>query len=363
MDTIRYGWRFTAVGAAAAAVMALLGPPAGAAPQANQGREPGDSRVFAVVPAPGNPEAVAVNGNTVVTGTTISGLELATRTASVPSHLYAFDRGSGGLKYAIPVEGEDLSEVHGLAGLAFDGTGRLYAADVQQGVLRFALGTGARRQELYATIPDMPTCLAAVPGRPCSPTLVDRQPLPNEIVFDDAGNLYVTDSWQATIWRIPPGGGEALVWFTDGRLDGLFGANGITISPDRTWVYLAQTYTETLGGALYRLPLVTQPGADDLELLRTWPQAGPDGMAFGRSGRLYLVLGGSEEVAVLDPDGKQVATYRSEHLHNPASPAFDGLGSLLVANHAFFDLDPAHSSLVDLYVADRGAPLSRPLLP
>lgn len=365
MGRIWDGWRLMAVGAIAG-LMALLGAPAGATPHANQGREVGDSRMFAVVPAPGNPEAVAVNGNTVFTGTTINGFELATGTASMPSQLYAFDRGSGELKYAITVAGEDVSKLHGLAGLAFDDSDRLYAADVQQGVLRFALGKGARdSQEVYATIPDLPTCRAAGPGEDCSPTLDDRQSLPNEMVFDDEGNLYVTDSWQATIWRISPGEGtrEAEVWFQDERLDGLFGANGIAISPDRKWVYVAQTYTQTLGGALYRLPLADEPDPRDLERLRTWSQADPDGMVFGSSGRLYVVLGGSEQVAVLEPEGTHVATYGSEHFHNPASPAFNELGSLVVANHAFFDPDPTHSSLVDLYVADRGAPLARPAVP
>ena len=46
----------------------------------------------------------------------------------------------------------------------------------------------------------------STPGR--SPRPAGRaSSLLNELVFDDAGNLYVTDSFQATIYRVPPGGG------------------------------------------------------------------------------------------------------------------------------------------------------------
>jgi hypothetical protein len=48
---------------------------------------------------------------------------------------------------------------------------------------------------------------AAACQRPCSPTVLDLPPLPNDIAFAP------TDSMQATIWRIPKGGGTPKIWF------------------------------------------------------------------------------------------------------------------------------------------------------
>ena len=65
---------------------------------------------------------------------------------------------------------------------------------------------------------------------PCSPTPFDAPPLPNDIVFAANGTAYVTDSTQATIWWVPPGGGAPQIWFQDPRLASpSFGPNGIRI--------------------------------------------------------------------------------------------------------------------------------------
>lgn len=47
---------------------------------------------------------------------------------------------------------------------------------------------------------------------------------------------------------------------------------------------------------------------------------------------------------------------------SPAGLAFDGTGSLLVANHAVFSANPAHFAVLDVYVGDRGAPLFLPVI-
>lgn len=330
----------------------------------------GDARIFAPVPSPGNPEGLVLNGKTVFTGTTTDAFELATRVKQ-PSKLFAFARDSGELRYSIGIKGEDVSpasaRIHGIAGLAFDADDRLYASDVQQGILRFELGRDERRQELYATLPDLPPCAVTVAGSACSPTLDDRPPLGNDIVFDRSGHLYVSDSWQATVFRVPRGGGEAEVWFQDSRLDGAFGANGIRLSPDGTELLLAVTEDKQGVGRVYRLPLAERPTAADLREVASWPLGGADGIAFGASGKLYVVLGSSNEISILRPEGggfREEARLSSGLLHNPASPAFnDASRSLLVTNHAFSDPDPSHSTIVDLFVNDQGAPLVRPSIP
>ena len=333
-------------------------------------RRVGDSRVFAPVPEPGHTEGIAIDGDTVFSGTTGDAVAFSTG-VKTPSVLLAFDRMSGELQYTMAVDGERLgtdAPLNGIAGLAFDAEGRLYAVDIQGRILRFQLDRGKPKQEVYATIPDLPSCVDQPEAAGCSPTLDDRTPCPNDIVFDASGNLYVTDSWQATIFRVPPGGGEAQVWFQSPRIDGFFGANGIRVSPDGASVYFAVTRDRDEKSWIFRLPLVDAPDESDLEEVVSWPPrvravppAGADGIAFGVSGLLYVVLGGDEEIAAIDVTTGAEQRTASPLLHNPASPVFDDqTRRLLVTNHAFFDADPSYWPIVDIFLDDREAPLARP---
>lgn len=100
---------------------------------------------------------------------------------------------------------------------AFGADGKLYVIEPFIGVIRMSLNPN-NDQSVYAAF------------TPAGPSLL------NDLAFDDAGNLYVTDSFAATIYRIPPGGGAPVVWFTDPRLAGdplvPFGVNGIRINDD-----------------------------------------------------------------------------------------------------------------------------------
>jgi sugar lactone lactonase YvrE len=336
-------------------------------------RRAGDTRVFATVPEPGHAEGIVVDGDTVFVGTTGDAVAFSTgaKTASV---IFAFDRATGELRERLPIEGERLDRdapLNGISGLAFDAVGRLYAADIQGRILRFDLGRRERRQEVYATIPHLPPCERAPTGSACSPTRDDRTPLPNVIAFDTSGTLYITDSWQATIFRVPAGGGQAQVWFQSERIDGFFGANGIRVSPDGTAMYVAVTRDRTETSWILRLPLVAAPSPQDLVAVATWAPrarelapAGADGIAFGSSGRLYVILGGDEEVAAIDVKTGSAQRFASPLLHNPASVAFDNAnGRLLVTNHAFFATDPSLWTIVDMSIEDRALPLVRPNVP
>ena len=323
--------------------------------------------MFATAPEPGHLEGIVVSGDIVFSGTTGAAAAFATGAKS-QSSLFAFDRATGALRSRLSIEGERLepaAPLNGISGLAVDAAGRLYAADIQGRILRFDLAGDGARQDVYAVIPD----LQSPADRPS--TLDARTPLPNGIVFDTAGNLYVTDSWQAAIFRVPPGGGPAQVWFRSERLAGLFGANGIRVGPDGSSMYVAVTRDHVETSWIFRLPLDDRPRAEDLDVVTSWPPrerllppAGPDGIAFGASGLLYVVLAGDEEIAAIDLTTGAERRFASPLLHNPASLAFDDENRrLLVTNHAFFDDDPSHWTVVDLYVDDREAPLARPVVP
>jgi sugar lactone lactonase YvrE len=304
----------------------------------------GDTRVLAPVPTPpGFPESVTVHGNKVFVSTQA---HFGTAGAG-PSAVYAYDLRTGARVRDYVIQGEDLSQEHGLSQEAFDDDGRLYVTSTQLGVIRIDPISGA--QEIYAT---------AFPsfGPPS---------LPNSLAFDAAGNLYVTDSLQALIWRITPGAAPRTpqVWFSDSRLAVPFGPNGIRLSPDRSKVYFAVT---GLGapGAIYTLPLVDHPAPGDLQTFHVYPVEAPDEIVFGVSGKLYVSLAGTSQIAVLGPDGVEQTRISSPLFDAPAGLAFDPRTSaLLVANHAAFSGDPSHMAVLNTYVGDQASPLEHPMLP
>ena len=351
------------VGVIAASLISLA-PIAGAVAPA---RPYGDVQVLGTFPTPpGFPEGIAVKGNKAY----VAGPARFGTTGTGASAVVAFDTLGGGIVRVYPTQGENLLAEHANSCVAFDGQGRLYVLNTQLGLYR--LDTGSGLQESYSTpFPDLPACSASAP--PCSPTVADAPALPNDIAFDEAGNAYVTDSMQATIWRVPAGGGTPQIWFQDARFDSPFvGANGIRLSPDRTRVFLSVT-TDLMGGAyIYTLPLAAAPQAGDLEVFRQFgPGDLPDGIAFGKSGNLYVTIATpfASGIVVLDPAGAEVSRLTNPAgspifpYDSPANAAFDGHGSLLVTNHAFATMIPTQFTVLDVYVGDTASPLAKPMLP
>ena len=102
-------------------------------------------------------------------------------------------------------------------------------------------------------------------------------------------------------------------------------------------------------------------------------RACPDGIAFGKSGDLYVALAGTITISVLRPDGTEQTKY-SGPAQNPANPGNDPLPwanpaniafnkktkSLLITNHASLTGLPDPSFLFavfDVFVNDKPAKL------
>jgi sugar lactone lactonase YvrE len=349
--------------AAAAAASSLVTPVSAD----SNARPYGDAKVLSTFPAePGFPEGIAVQGNKVY----VSGPARFGTAGTGPSTVVAFNRNTGAVEATYTTQGEALAYEHANSCIAFDGQGRLYVLNTQLGLYRVDIGSG--QQESYSTpFPDLPACTGD--NAPCSPTAFDAPALPNDIAFDEAGNAYVTDSLQATIWRVAPGGGTPQIWFQDWRFASTFvGTNGIRLSPDRSKVFVSVTADMSGGSYIYTLPLVAQPAASDLKTFRQFgPTDLPDGIAFGKSGNLYVAIAtpGLSGIVILGPDGSEVgrlanaAPGLNSPYDSPANIAFNGHGSLLTTNHAFTAVDPAQFTVLDVYVGDSADPLAKPELP
>jgi sugar lactone lactonase YvrE len=333
----------------------------------------GDSKLFTTLPAePGFPESIAVHaGRVYVSGGAQFGY-------LVPPAVLAYDIETGGQVASYPLQGENPSLPMAGTGLAFGKNDMLYVGSLQQGVLRFDVDNpGAPMQHYASALLDLPTCAFISPGTPCSPTAVDSPPLINDLVFDKDGNLYITDSFQATIWRVPPGGGAPKVWFQSPVLDTSFGPNGMRIGPKGDVAYFSLTFDASGAGYVYTIPLVTNPKPSDLKVFHSYaPGAGPDGIAFGKSGELYVALAGYNQISVLGADGTEQARYSGPAANasdpsqplpwaNPSAIAFDDKSrSLLVANHAiFFPTPEQFFAVFDVFVDDKADHLNEPHIP
>jgi sugar lactone lactonase YvrE len=317
----------------------------------------GDSKVVATVPGAGFPEGIAARGNRFyVSGPAVIGAPLGS------AYVHAYDSRTGTREATFPITiTNPAAGISAAACAAFGPDGKLYVIEPFVGVIRMDLDR-KNSQSVYAAF------------TPSGPSLL------NDLAFDDEGNLYVTDSFAATIYRIPAGGGTPAVWFADARLAGdpalPFGVNGIRVDKDSKHIYVSVTVQAgNLDGVIYRLPLVPNPTAADLQEFHRYPfaspvPAGPDGIAFGKSGKLYVALAGTSQISVLRPNGTEQARYSGPAANpagspnampwaNPANIAFDkDSESLLVTNHAsFVPFDPALFVVFDVFVDDKEQPL------
>ena len=181
---------------------------------------------------------------------------------------------------------------------------------------------------------EISTWLTEVEGRPFL--------FPNDLCFGPDGMLYMTDSGipQPRWASVPPGERHGLDF--DGRLyqidldgggatildDGLRFANGVALGPGGDALFVS----ETLTGSIYAYPMgegrVRAPRhlfANVLDPTVDVPLKGPDGMAFGADGRLYVAVFGEGDVAVVRPDGAVVERLRTAG-KEPTNVAFGARG-------------------------------------
>ena len=127
-------------------------------------------------------------------------------------------------------------------------------------------------------------------GAACSATRSDEPVFANYAAWVPDGALLVTDYHQATIWRVPPGGGTPSIWLTDPLLDGGgFGTAGIWLLPDKRTLLVSQAQSLSAGnlltGGLFKIAI--NPDGSPGAITRIWegnPGDLPDGFAVAKSG-------------------------------------------------------------------------------
>ena len=163
----------------------------------------------------------------------------------------------------------------------------------------------------------------------------------NALTFDNAGNVYISDSFNGTIWRTPSTGGAAAAWLTSPLLKTTgvppFGANGLAFNRAGTALLVANTGDD----AVITVPV--SGGVAGTPTVLTYGVNGADGLIVDENDNIWVVANQSDEVVVLDSTGKAIAKLGDFNgvdkngaavgLLFPASLAFNGQ-FLLVTNLA-----------------------------
>jgi len=332
------------LGRATALALTILLVLAGAA--ASAARQQFDTRVLALIPTPGFPARAYVSPDRRVYEGTYSNPSGDTVASRVLEYSAA-----GALLRSWTIAGQDLAAEHGVQVATSDARGRLVLLDKAPArVLLLNRRTG--RQRTYATFPAAAT--------------------PNYAAWGPGGVLYVTDYTHATIWRVPAGGGSATAWFADPRLNGLeFGTTGVVMRPGRR-LLIAQQSSAGLGGGnpatgkIYELAVGRDGAAGAMRTVwESAPLDAPDGFAVDRAGRIYIALLLANQIAVIAPNGTELARYPSAPGggENGSPVPFDNSSSavflgrrLMIANQSFLAGDRAHQAILDVWVGARGAP-------
>ncbi|HKO50975.1 MAG TPA: SMP-30/gluconolactonase/LRE family protein [Polyangiaceae bacterium] len=159
---------------------------------------------------------------------------------------------------------------------------------------------------------------------------LDPDGFPNDLAFDDSGAIFLTDSALGVIWKVRQGG-AASIWLSDPLLQGNpngsalgipFGANGIAFDQKKRKLYVSNTDL----GAILEIRVLPSGAPGDVEVFAADSRlVGADGIAFDRSGTLYVAVNTQDRLAAVDKRGRVSVVAQAGLLDGPSSLAF-GVG-------------------------------------
>jgi len=151
---------------------------------------------------------------------------------------------------------------------------------------------------------------------------------PNDLAFDRAGNLFVTDPFLGRVYKITPGGSVG-VWLQDPLLAGnpaapvlgfhAVGVDGIAFDEDSDDLYLGNLDY----GRIVRVPVRHDGSAGTPVVFAADPRlSGIDGIAFDEAGTLFAAINSQDSLVSVSKHGHIDALFAGPPLDGPASLAF-----------------------------------------
>ena len=156
---------------------------------------------------------------------------------------------------------------------------------------------GSRNVLRIDPITGFPSVFAVIPGASAGP---------NALTFDAVGNVYISDSFQATIWRTSATGGPVVAWISDALLGTAgvppFGANGMAFNKAGTAMFVANTGNDTV----IRIPVAASGTAGVPEVFVNSIN-GADGLIIDQDDNIWVAANQADEIVVLNPTGRVIA--------------------------------------------------------
>jgi sugar lactone lactonase YvrE len=151
---------------------------------------------------------------------------------------------------------------------------------------------------------------------------------PNDLAFDDHGNLFVTDPFLGRVYKIKPNGAVS-VWLQDPLLDGnpaapalrfhAVGVDGIAFDEDKENLYLGNLDY----GRIVRVPIRNDGSAGSPSVVVSDPRlVGVDGIAFDDKGTLFAAINAQDALASVSRRGRVTVLASGPPLDGTASVAF-----------------------------------------
>ncbi len=224
---------------------------------------------------------------------------------------------------------------------------------------------------LWACVSDFmnPNAAAVVKLDPATGAEQARYTLPgggfcNDLVPDAQGNVYVTESFQGSVFKLPAGGDALEPWasgYTPLPDSAGFSLNGLALSADGAHLLLGRTDS----GDIVRVAITAEGAAGEASVEMVDGAPGSiDGLAAWR-GHLYAVRNGGV-YRLVEGDGAWTseAVVAPGEVNYPTAIGVDNFGNLWVVEAQFgdlFDMDPATNGTTPFRVVRFSTPTSCPL--
>jgi sugar lactone lactonase YvrE len=169
------------------------------------------------------------------------------------------------------------------------------------------------------------TCTAGVAQQFAA---LDPQGGPNDLAFDDDGNLFVTDPFLGKVYKILPDG-TVSTWLSDPLLVGnedapvlvfhAVGVDGIAFDRHQNNLYL----TNLDYGRILKVAINEDGSAGAITVASSdWRLVGADGIAFDARGTLMIAVNAADRLASLDKQGNVTVLAEGGVLDAPSSIVF-----------------------------------------